>query len=201
LIKASISQSIPASAQIISRWIKYHEKLHDISPEYNVKTQNPEIFKAFSIKPKVCDWLSRCTDVQIQENLKEKTDKFKAYNFKFENFNNTPYIKLLFYIEYFNPKAIKNVLNDYKVEFDLKLIHFGDPCFQKDKCQNGAVCESSNTESIPNDLKCLCNQNSTQSGLCEETDHCNIKNGSKVNFTFNFHFDCYESMFTLAIFL
>ncbi len=166
---ATTESKTPASAQLISKWIKYDSSLHLVNPQYSVKVADPKLFNAFKIRPKVCDWLSHCTDV-IQKTIKFDQN-LKTISFEFNPMKNSQYIKLLFYIEYFQPSYETKEL---EINFDLKLIHFGDPCFNDTgtvKCQHNGICVSDFKKDIPNKLICSCTQSWTGS-MCEKVDYC-----------------------------
>ncbi len=150
---------------MISRWIKYDSKLHLIDPQYRINVTKPETFTSFKVRPKVCDWLSHCTDVKIDFKILE-TSLSKTYSFKFNEVKNSKYIKLLFYIEYFRPPEPEI----FEVDFDLELLHFGDPCF-KNLCQNEGKCESNSKTSTPNEPFCICKSNNIGE-LCDHINHC-----------------------------
>jgi hypothetical protein len=166
-IIAKTESKIPASAHLISRWIKYDPRLHLIDPKYRINVTDSDIFNSFKVRPKVCDWLSHCTDVQLNFTKFEPNVESRKYSFKFNELKNSKYIKLLFYVEYFQPP--QNI-EKFDVEFDLELLHFGDPCFDLD-CKNGGKCESNSTTSIPNEPICKCNENNTGE-LCADINYC-----------------------------
>jgi hypothetical protein len=167
LITATTESKIPASAHLISKWIKYDPKLHLIDPQYRINFTNQETFNSFKVRPKVCDWLSHCTDVKI--NLTKPQEILsKTYSFKFNEFKNSKYIKLLFYVEYFQPP---HKSEKFEVNFDLELLHFGDPCLNPFVCQNGGDCYSNSKNSTPNEPLCHCKSN-TIGEFCADIDHC-----------------------------
>jgi hypothetical protein len=167
---ATAESKATASAQLISKWIVNDPNLRIIGPQYSIKVTDPKLFNAFKIRPKVCDWLSHCTDV-IQKIIQSKSDQnSKTISFEFNPIKNSHYIKLLFYIEYFQPSYETNEL---EIKFELKLIHFGDPCFNGTgvKCINSGICVSDLKKDIPNKPICSCTQSWT--GLtCEKPDFC-----------------------------
>jgi hypothetical protein len=121
----------------------------------------------------MCDWLSHCTDV-IQKIIKSDQNS-KTISFEFNPIINSHYIKLLFYIEYFQPSYETNEL---EIKVDLKLIHFGDPCFNGTgavKCNNSGVCVSDFKKDILNKPICSCTQSWT-GPMCETIDYCGTKN-------------------------
>jgi hypothetical protein len=167
LITATTESKIPASAHLFSKWVKYDPKLHLIDPQYRINVTNLETLYSFKVRPKVCDWLSHCTDVKINF-AKSEPSLSKTYSFKFNEFKNSKYIKLLFYVEYFQPPQKSQ---KFEVNFDLELLHFGDPCFKPLDCKNGGKCVSNSKTSTPNERFCNCKPNSTGE-LCADINHC-----------------------------
>jgi hypothetical protein len=171
IYSASTPSFAESSAQLSSKWLKYSENLQLYEHQYEIL--NVKSFETFRIKTKVCDWLGHCTDV-IQNLLKEDSES-KTFSFKFSPFKYSEYIKLIFYVEYFNPK--NNNLED-EIEFDLKLIHFGDPCYNKPdespRCGVDGLCQTDIKNNI--NSRCECSQGLT--GLkCEKTNYCsNVSN-------------------------
>jgi hypothetical protein len=166
---------MPTSAQIFSPWIFYDPSLHIKDAEYTITVSDINIFNSFIVRPRVCDWLSQCTDViQTAKPQAQVQDGIKSYQFKFNRFKNSKYIKLVFYIEYFQP--IKET-EPFEVKFDLKLKHFGDPCFLVDECRPVAnpICNSDVYDDSgkwkPNILQCEC-PNGYTGTRCEFSDRC-----------------------------
>ena len=135
--------------------------------------ENSAVFDSFIIRPKVCDWLSHCEDVietnrtdvtKINQNSIQSTIKFK-FNPKF----NSEYIKLYFYVEYFKPSYLNKNINTIK--FNLKLLHFGDPCYLESQCENSAKCVSDPIKQKANELVCEC-QDGWTGPLCKTKDYC-----------------------------
>lgn len=164
----------PASVELNSLWIEYDQNLHLVDPQYNIKVSDKKLFNAFTIKPKVCDWLSHCLDV-IQE-IEIISETSRNFSFKFSPFKYSRYIKLRFYIEYFQPT---HETNDLEIDFELKLLHFGDPCFIPIECKDQKQrCESNDKEDTPNKPECDCPQ--TRNGVnCEHFDYCVYKSANK----------------------
>jgi hypothetical protein len=164
---------IPASAHVISNWINNDAKLSKIDPAYSVNVTEPKKFNSFKLRPRICDWLSHCKDVLLVEKKSVSDPRKREYSFKLDKFVNSAYIKLLFYIEYFQGPHSNG---EETVSFDLKLIHFGDPCY-KFECLYNGVC-SLNPE---NEAFCQCNGNFTGKN-CENQNQCSkiVEKSNKV---------------------
>jgi len=162
---------------LISKWIKYDKNLHLVDPQYSVNVSDSKLFESFKIRPKVCDWLSHCNDVM--QKLENDDKNLRLFSFKFNPLRNSQYIKLLFYIEYFQPAYYKE--NELEIKFDFKLVHFGDPCFNAPKCLHDGKCVSDFKKDIPNKPSCSCTQSWT-GPTCEKTNYCGtVKEYRQIN--------------------
>ena len=172
---ATTKSQILASAHYVSNvWIKNDPALHDIDQQFTITVKDRAQFQSFRVIPKVCDWMFNCQDVIIvtQADTDHELSLIeRRISFKFNPIVDSEYIKLHFYVEYFKPSCL-SLEESHTISFDLKLVHFGDPCFQESKClANQGQCLSDRTTSKPNDLVCKCD--STRTGkLCEKKDRC-----------------------------
>jgi hypothetical protein len=128
------------------------------------------MFNTFKIKPKVCDWLSHCSDV-IQK-VENNNETLKEYSFKFSPLKSSGYINLRFFIEFFKPPLD---MKTAEINFELRLLHFGDPCFTYSQinCEKDNTCQSDENKDIPNKPYCDCD-----SGMAGE--HCKLENYCQI---------------------
>ena len=155
-------------------WIKNDQALHDIDQQFTITVKDQSQFRGFRVIPKVCDWMFNCQDgviVKQKDTDHEKSPIERSISFKFNPISDSENIKLHFYVEYFKPSYLFPN-ESHTISFDLKLVHFGDPCIQESKClANQGQCLSDRTTSKPNDPVCDCD--STRTGkLCDKKDHC-----------------------------
>ena len=154
-------------------WIRNDPALHDINQQFTITVKDRAQFRGFRVIPKVCDWMFHCQDVVIvtqKDNELADHSIERSISFKFNPIKDSDYIKLHFYVEYFKPSYF-SPQESHTISFDLKLVHFGDPCIQEALCENQGQCLSDRFSSKPNDLVCKCDSMRTGK-LCEKKDYC-----------------------------
>jgi len=183
----------PVSSQIMSKWIYNHQNLHINPGEYRISVKNASMLDFFEITPKLCDSLMYCRNVKVinnKDNPKVKTNHYHYdFEFTFDEIKNSDFVKLVFYVEHFIPRRIGVPLDKPQdVEFQLELLHFGDPCYKnQNSCGKDGFCYSDPLESIPNELVCDCPSGIT-GDRCQIVDYCIkkvIEKFSESNFLIN----------------
>ena len=135
--------------------------------KYSLQVKDPKVFYGFTVRPKVCDEMFHCFDTFVAKQT-DKDANTKTVEFNFQRLS-AKYIKLLFYIEYSQPEE-GLVLSS--VEFDLRMLHLGDPCSNDNEvCLNGGICVSDDTKDSPNSLMCDCEEG-WMGEKCDVPDRC-----------------------------
>ena len=148
---------------IFSKWIKYESALANFEMKYSVTVNDKNMYNAFTLRPKLCDDLSHCVDfydTKIEEN---GLDRIHYANFY--PLTNAKFVKVLFYLEYFNARDQPEQIN-----IDIKLLHFGNPC-ERDPCKGRGICFME-PDAGPDDAKCDCDTG-YYGDRCELIDYCN----------------------------
>ncbi|XP_054162184.1 uncharacterized protein LOC128960137 [Oppia nitens] len=172
------------TSSLVSQWINWNKTLLSVPLKYEISVDNSEDFDGFRVRPQLCDWLFRCRDGTIVST--DNDDKKRIFSVTFAPIDDiTRYVKLHFQVDYFRPSYavrtethIENSTKNYISKFNLKLIHFGDPCFgelQNIKCKgNYDKCITSEypDNNRPNDPQCECKPEYIQDIMCNKINYC-----------------------------
>jgi hypothetical protein len=162
----------PSTALLSSIWLFNDEKLlKDL--QFNISVLGSEkkekMFDYFKLKPKICDSMMFCKEGEMVNDPVPDTVE-REYRYKFSKISHSEYVKLVFHIEYFVPRTERINDNTIDVEFEMDLIHFGNPCHEH-KCPNKAECVKDPKQLLPTDSHCEC-PSSFKGPNCDEKNHC-----------------------------
>ncbi|XP_054162219.1 uncharacterized protein LOC128960173 [Oppia nitens] len=167
-----VMNKLHQNAYLSSDWFKYHKELNIKPLEYWVTVTDEKTFNYFTIRPKVCDWLSHCEDVIVKYDTTSQQTKQK-YTYQLRNRTadeSNLFIRLMYYIEYYKPQYIIEDTQVDDVMFTIENIHLGQPIKE---------CNDIGTDKIkqqilllPNDnTMCYCKEN-WMGDKCDTFDKC-----------------------------
>ena len=143
---------------------------------FRVKVEDPKIFNAFIVRPKICDELSHCFDFYYNK-VDFDSDKVRTYHTNFFDISGSNYVRLLFYVEYFK---YDHKDNDITVDFDIELVHFGEPCYGEKLCGDHGKCIVTDNPKA-NEIYCGDCDDDYTGDDCNTKDYCMSKTGSQLN--------------------